>query len=63
MESKQRIPKREQQPIFNLARNLVNLKSEGSLNAWYDTIMESVYATQYPHLADKLRQFCALIQS
>ena len=57
MESKQRIPKSERQPIFNLVRKLVYVKSEGSLNAWYDTIMESVYATQYPHLADRLRQF------
>ena len=57
MEAKQRIPKDERQSISNLIRKLVYVKSEGSLLAWYDTIMESTYATKYPHLVDRLRQF------
>ena len=57
MEAKQRIPKDERQSIFNLIRKLVYVKSEGSLLVWYDTIMESTYATKYPHLVDRLRQF------
>ena len=57
LETKQGISKEDRQPIFNLIRKLVYVHSEASLHAWYAAILESAYATKYPHLATHIQQF------
>ena len=56
LESKQGISKEDRQPIFNLVRRLVYVRSEASLHAWYAAILESTYATKYPHLVKHIQQ-------
>lgn len=57
LESKQGISKDDRQPIFNLVRKLVYVRSEASLHAWYAAILESTYATKYPHLVKHVQHF------
>ena len=50
------ISKEDRQPIFNLVRRLVYIRSEASLHAWYTAILELTYATSNPYLVKHIQQ-------